>query len=393
VLVSLMDTRRNVEMLTTDAAARTSLRVPYAQNSLVFRFFSGSYAWRRTPTYEFRLNPVEPWATLDTGSLLRFPGLHEGRYRLQVRIAGDPGPPGPPFMFPFEVLPPWHRTWPAYLLYAALVVLAGLGAMRWSSYLARRRNRALEQIVHERTAELESAMAKLNDETRVSATLAERDRLAGEIHDSVQQGLSGAILQLDTTLKLPVVTGDVRARLNVVRNMVSYARQEVQHAVWDMDSPLLEDNDLGAALRKLATFVNSDRLVPSVVVSGPPLPLPRATTHHLLRMAQEATMNAMRHARAHVIEIRLEYRPDAVGLAITDDGIGFHPEDVLTQAGHFGLRGIRTRARKLHGVVNIISSPGQGTAIRVLVPLTPETPLPSDAEASRLHEDPNPACR
>ncbi len=381
VLVSINDTRQNLELLANRTPRSAPLRLPFGQNSLTFQFFSGSYAWRRAPIYEYRLNPRDPWATIDTGSSLRFPSLHEGTYHLQVRTAGAQSAPGTPLNFDFEILPPWPRTWPAYVAYSSLGLLLIVGVTRWSSHLARRRNRVLEQIVHERTSELESTMKRLNEETRVSATLAERDRLAGEIHDSVQQGLSGAILQLDTTLRLPAANGDLRARLNVVRNMISYARQEVQHAVWDMHSPLLESNDLGDAVGKLATFTALSDLVPIVTISGsPPQQLPRATTHHLLRIAQEAATNAVRHAGAHQIRIGLTYENDAVVLTVSDDGSGFCSDDVLNKLGHFGLRGIRGRVNKLQGELEIESAPGMGTSISVRVPLTPQKPIPRRAE-------------
>lgn len=372
VLVSLIDTRRNIELLAAPSQPSAPVVLPFSQNSLTFQFFSGSYSWRRAPIYEFRLSAGDPWAKLDTGSLLRFPSLYEGKYRLQVRIAGQRDGLAEPTAFAFEIRPPWYRTLPAYFVYASIVLLAVVGLTRWSSYLAHRRNRALEQVVRDRTGELESTMKRLNEETRISATLAERDRLAGEIHDSVQQGLSGAILQLDTTLKLSAITAGLRDRLNVVRNMVSYARQEVQHAVWDMHSPLLESNDLGEALGKLATFTASSDLVPTVSISGSPTRLlPRATTHHLLRIAQEATTNAVRHAGAHRIAIGLIFQDDSVVLTISDDGIGFSSDDVLNKLGHFGLRGIRGRVNKLQGELNIESSLGTGTSISVHVPLTP----------------------
>jgi signal transduction histidine kinase len=386
VLVSLMDARRNTELLTAPPGSAPVLRLPYHRNSLTFRFFSGGYAWRRTPQYEFRLNPGEEWSQLDSGSLLRFPDLREGGYTLQVRLAGQAGAAGEPLTLPFEILPPWHRTAPAYLLYGVGALFVAWGVLRWSGHVTRRRERALQQLVRERTGQLEATMSKLNEETRASATLAERNRLAGEIHDSVQQGLSGAILQLDTTLTLPALTGQLRNRLNVIRNMVSYARQEVQHAVWDMESPLLEGNDLGEALRKLATFITSGAVTPRVEVTGDPVALPRAVTHHLLRIAQEATTNALRHAAPREIVIRLAYEADGVRLEIADDGAGFQPDTVLTQAGHFGLRGIRTRAKKLRGTLTITSAPGEGTALRVLVP----TATPShDHDAKARHSRPN----
>lgn len=370
VLVSLTDTRRNVELL-AKRLQHEPLRLSYGQNSLAFRLFSGSYAWRRAPTYEFRLNAGERWTPLETGSLLPFPNLRDGKYNLQVRVADDDAFPREAMTFAFEILAPWHRTWPAYAGYAATLLLGVVGVTRWSGHLARRRNRALEELVHARTSELKSTMRRLNEETRATATLAERDRLAGEIHDSVQQGLSGAILQLDTTLKQPNVPPDLRNRLAIVRNMVSYSRQEVQHTVWDMASPLLEGNDLGDALRKLTTFTTSSTLVPSVTVSGAPVDLPRRTTHHLLRIAQEATSNAVRHATAGRVEILLDYTPDAVALTIKDDGIGFQLEEALKREGHFGLTGMRSRAQTIGGELSVRSEAGSGTSIRIVVPLQP----------------------
>jgi signal transduction histidine kinase len=372
-LVAMMDTRRNAEVAVTPGALRPDARLSYAQNSLAFRFFAGSYTWFRAPFYEYRLRPDAPWSVLETGSLLQFSDLHEGHYSLEVRIGGARSPGAPTLLVPFTLSPPWHRTLPAYLLFFLAAAGAIFGTVRWSTHLARRRNRLLEAVVSERTATLEATMNKLNEETRVSATLAERDRLAGEIHDSVQQGLTGAILQLESTMKLPTLGADLQQRLSVVRNMVSYARQEVQHAVWDVESPLIEENDLGAALEKLTGFVATSDVTPTVSVAGVPRTLPRQMTHHLLRIAQEATTNALRHANPSRVEIQLTYTPDSIRLQITDDGQGFDPQAVLQKVGHFGLRGIRTRTRKLNAELSLESQPSHGTTIRVRVPLPPVT--------------------
>ncbi|HEY0944699.1 MAG TPA: ATP-binding protein [Opitutaceae bacterium] len=377
MLVSVVDGRTNVELRERPATSAAPLQLPFAQNSLSFRFFSGGYSWRRAPVYEFRLNGGDRWATLGSGSLLSFPGLREGRYRLEVRIAeSSQRSTGSPVAFAFEILPPWHRTWPAYASYGLGLVLALAGVIRWTGHRTRRRNLALERLVEERTNQLKSAMEKLNEETRNLATLAERQRLAGEIHDSLQQGLSGLMLQLDATLKLPTLPGDVRSRLNVARNMVSFTRHEVQNAVWDMESPLLDDGELGGALRKLTTLISPGAVAMDIAVSGAPAALPPTIKHHLLRIAQEAITNAVRHASATRVSVRLDYRPDAVSLAIADDGAGFSPDEVMSKSiGHFGLRGLRSRASKIGGELRIESSPGQGTQVRVVVP----TSLFSDA--------------
>ena len=304
------------------------------------------------------------------GSQVSFRGLREGKYTLQARLSEKYNPSAPIAAFAFEIAAPWYRTTPAILGFGLLIAIALLGVMRWASYVERKRNRVLEQVVHERTHQLQETMEKLAEETRNAATLAERDRLANEIHDSVQQGLTGAILQLDTTLKSPAVSGDLRPRLNVVRNMVSYARQEVQHAVWDMESPLLEGSELASALQNLTTFVDSGGTKIEVSVSGTPIPLGRTINHNLLRIAQEATTNAIRHAKSQLVTMQLAFGTDAVSLSISDDGVGFVPDAVLQdKVGHLGLRGIRNRVRKLSGKLIVESAPNRGTSIRIIVPI------------------------
>jgi signal transduction histidine kinase len=374
---------RGEELLTSGVPTTGPVRLPFAQNNPSFRFFAGSDTGRRAPRYEYRLTEREPWTPL-AGSQLSFRGVGEGEYLLQVRAQDRYNPASAITRFPFEVLPPWYRTWPAYVLFGSAGAMLLLGITRWASYLERRRSRMLEQVVHERTRQLEETMARLSEETRNAATLAERDRLANEIHDSVQQGLTGAILQLDTTLKSPAIVDDVRSRLNVVRNMVSYARQEVQHAVWDMESPLLEGTGLAEALRNLTTFINANGVDIDVAVTGESVPLARAINHNLLRIAQEATTNAFRHAEAKRISIRLGYDAATVSLVIADDGIGFDASDVLRpRAGHLGLRGIRTRVKKLGGTLAIDSAPGRGTSINIVVPLNPGSDSTQDLSDER----------
>jgi signal transduction histidine kinase len=381
ILVSVTDGRTNAELIGDPRASAGPLRLPYSTNNLTFRFFSGSYARRHSPVYEFMLSGGQTqWTSIGSGSLLNFRGLHDGTYYLSVRIANPRGSTSPPTNFRFDILPPWYMTWFAYSLYILAAALAVLGLMRWSARLARRRNLALESIVRERTDQLKVTMQKLNDETRNSATLAERDRLAGEIHDSLQQGLSGLMLQLDATLKLPAITGDVRSRLNVARNMVSFTRHEVQHAIWDMESPLLEGTELDDALGKIAALIDPGVAKIEISVSGPSIPLPSATQHHLLRIAQEAITNAVRHAGPTTISVNLEYRTGAVLLAVCDNGAGFEPNDVLEKSiGHFGLRGLRGRASKIGGELRIESAPGRGTLIEIIVPLAEHIKDPSDA--------------
>ena len=345
---------------------------PYARSRLSFRLFSGGYGWRSVPAYDYRLSEKEDWARVDSNSLLTFGNLSPGRYALQVRPADESHAADFWTVVDFRILVPWYRAGFAYALYAgAFAGVLGLG-MKFSSHIVRARNRELERLVEERTSQLRSTMDRLNEETRHSATLAERNRLAGEIHDSLQQGIIGAIIQLDATLESSSVSSEVQSRLKIVRNMVSYVRQEVQHLVWDLDTTL-HDSELGDVLRSMVTLMNSETSIVELRESGAPAKLPYRVRHNLLRIAQESTTNALRHSGASKISIELSYTDGGVSLCIGDNGVGFDPDRALVAGiGHFGLRGIRSRANRLKGRLSVDSAPGEGTRIRVSVPVGKE---------------------
>lgn len=231
--------------------------------------------------------------------------------------------------------------------------------------------RTLRRRVEERTRELKATMARLQQETETSATLVERDRLAGEIHDSLEQGLNGIMMQLDgVDSKLSEDSNDARHYLEMARNMVRFSRAEVRHSLWNLESELLAKGNLGAALTEIARQMSSsNRFQVGIQVSGTAVQLPPATEHHLLRICQEALNNALKHAEAKTIQITLNYSEKFVQLRVADDGRGFAPDQVLTGTGmHLGLRNLRSRARKIKGRLDVISQPAKGTTIEVIVP-------------------------
>lgn len=255
--------------------------------------------------------------------------------------------------------PPWWN-WKYTAATVGLVVVVLAGAVIWIRTLRRR--------VEERTHELRDTMGKLQRETQISATLAERDRLAGEIHDSIEQGLSAIMMQMDAATHSVGQPEEVKRFLIMARNMANFSRTEVQHAVWDMQSPLLENADLPTALRRVAQDISAgDSPRVTVEISGIAQPLASAVEHHLLRIAQEAMTNAVKHGSPQNIWLTLQYQPDHVTLTVRDDGAGFIPATVSADGGHFGLHGMRTRAQKLAGQLTINSKPGAGTSIEVVV--------------------------
>ena len=258
--------------------------------------------------------------------------------------------------------PPWW-TWKhtAAIVGSLLVIL--IGSLVWI--------RQLHQVVAERTKDLKETMAKLEEKTQISATLAERDRLASEIHDGLEQGLSGIMMQLDgvdSTLKES--PDDARQYLELARNMVRFSRAEVRNSLWDLQSPALANVGLGMALAEIVKQMNTgNHLTVTTEILGSVRPLSQKVEHHLLRICQEALTNAIKHAEARLIQVKLVYATDSVELSVADDGRGFATETVLAgMAGHLGLRNLRSRARKMGGHLDVTSTPG-ATLIKVTVPL------------------------
>jgi signal transduction histidine kinase len=133
----------------------------------------------------------------------------------------------------------------------------------------------------------------------------------------------------------------------------------------------MSSTDLPAALDELVQplIAATGAAQISLKLEGTPRRLAGIMEHHLLRMGQEAIANAVRHAQASRIEVRVRYDEREVVLEVKDDGRGFDPSEALaTAAGHFGLLGLRERANKLQGRLRIESKSGAGTLISVTVP-------------------------
>lgn len=385
-LVSIRDGKSGVELFSAARPERSLAALPYARNHLEFQYFSGGYNFPRDPSYEFTMvSGAVNWSVQSAEPVLRLPQLEEGRYQLTARALQGNRPIGRPVVTTFTIRPPWYRSPLAYLSYWSAGGLAGVSIAAWALGRAKRKREVLEQLVRERTEELRATMEKLTEEARTSATLAERNRLAGEIHDSLQQGLSGLALHLETTLRKDGLEPDIRSRLAVASRMVSFTRQEVQQAVWDLESPLLQFDTLAQALKKLADLIGNETTGVTVETHGTEATLSSTVQHHLLRIAQEAITNAVRHSGADHVHVRLEFDAAEVRLAVEDNGRGFAPDEVLTGGiGHFGLRGMRARTSKINGDLRIVSAPGQGSRVSIAVPL----PVRPEPAASPCHDQP-----
>jgi signal transduction histidine kinase len=207
---------------------------------------------------------------------------------------------------------------------------------------------------------------------RFDAVLAERNRIAREIHDNLAQEILGVSVQLEIVARMMNVSADsARTHLDRARQLVRGSIAEARRYVWDLRSQTLDDRDLPTALAEMARRLTADSGVQTQFqLGGTFRPLPRQVENNLLRIAQEAVNNAVRHARARTIYVNLFFDAAGVRLSVRDDGRGFDPgREDGARAGHFGILGMRERAEEMGGTLSVESRPGGGSEVAVGVPV------------------------
>lgn len=203
-----------------------------------------------------------------------------------------------------------------------------------------------------------------------SAILEERNRIARELHDTLEQDLAGIIMQLDLAADcFEHATPVSRRALETARNMSRHGMLEARRSVRDLRCHLLENGDLAYALGQVVELLAlRDHTKIDVKVGGKPTRLASPLELNLLRIAQEAMTNAVKHARAMNITVELTYDPKKVRLCVTDDGKGFARGEP-TLGEHFGLVDMRERAQMLGSHLQIASEVGVGTRVELDVAL------------------------
>ncbi|WP_327294402.1 MULTISPECIES: sensor histidine kinase [unclassified Streptomyces] len=231
--------------------------------------------------------------------------------------------------------------------------------------------------------ELISTRAELAAAERTAGTLAERERLAREIHDTLAQGLSSIQLLLRAAGRTLPADAPAAAHIEQARQAAQDNLAEARRFVRALSPPALEHGSLAAALDRLCTGGPGPRVRFST--SGTPVALPTPYEVALLRIAQSALANTVQHAGASRAEITLSFMETAVALDVVDDGSGFDPVLAGTPSGDggFGLPAMRSRVESLGGTFAVESTPGQGTAVAVTLPLpeSEEIPVPEGAPA------------
>ncbi len=262
--------------------------------------------------------------------------------------------------------PPWlNGRRLTQLLGAAAIFLIGGLVILW---LHSRRQMA-EREVERRMAEAEFA-----------AILGERNRMARDIHDTLAQGLNAVSMQLELAKNnAPQGSNAVLPHVSTAHTIVRSCIAEARESIWNMRSHALEKADLAGALESVLRQMSEGLPISAKVeVIGPRRRLAPQLENDLLRIGQEGISNALKHAAASQLTLRLEYDPGCVRLRIIDDGRGFDVTAAHRTSSRFGLEGIRERVENMTGTLRVGRvAGGQGTELLVEVAAALEKPAPA----------------
>jgi signal transduction histidine kinase/ligand-binding sensor domain-containing protein len=278
-----------------------------------------------------------------------YTNLSPGRYRFEVSASNaESAWAATPAAIDITVLPasyqnPWFQAGTAILAATALFVL----------YLLR-----IQQLAHR---------LRFGEEQR----LAERTRIARDLHDTLLQTIVGVSLQLDAfAFRLPSGLEEQRTEIDEVRRQIDATLGEARHSVWALRIPP-SGLELISTLEMVSkTIVTKSDIRLEFEVSGKPLPLPPTVAENLLGIARAAVTNAVLHSKGTLIRIAIAFQPKAVRLSIADNGQGMSAETLAGGCpGHFGLSGMRERASNIHAQIAILSKPRAGTSVEVIAPI------------------------
>jgi signal transduction histidine kinase len=334
---NMLSAENDAELVRVDAELLGIVNAP-TERVLVLRSRTGNAA------FEAALDPSRDREDLNrirSGSLVNVTGVYSYQagpppaFRLFLRSAAD---------VVVVATEPWWTLRHTLVMGVMLALAGAIGAVSLKTFASRQQR-------------------------EYQAVLSERNRVARELHDTLEQGLAGIRLQLEAVAGSLETSPDMaKQSLDVARQMLRYSLEETRRSVMDLRSQALESRDLAGALSSMARQMTLGTSTQAEVrVDGPRRRLDAADEHHLLRIGLEALTNALKHGSPAHIDIELRFRPTATELVIQDDGRGL-PDTVEVSGSHFGLQGVRERVNKLGGSLEIHGRPGEGTRLVVSVP-------------------------
>jgi signal transduction histidine kinase len=347
----------HIEAITADnntAILAASVRIPPSPRRITFEYTGLSLAVPGRVRFRYLLEGFDSsWSQPVAAREAVYTNLGAGSYRFRLVASNSEGLwNGPEAAIGFEVEPTLSQTW---WFRSALVLCAGLLAL--AAYLIRMRQ--LTRLLNARFEE----------------RLAERGRVARELHDTLLQSFQGLLLRFQTAYALfDTRPADAKDVLGNSIDQTARAITEGREAVQGLRASPVESNDLAQAIttlgEQLAAGASAVSVGMSVEVEGTPWNLHPIVRDEIYRIASEALRNAFRHAQAKRIEVEFRYDERQLRLRVRDDGKGVD-ETFLTaegRAGHFGLHGMRERAKLMGGKFTVWTAAESGTEIELIIP-------------------------
>ncbi len=337
-----------IENVTVDdqpAPWAESISVGPSHTRLSIHYAGLSFVAPARVRYRYRLDGFDPnWIDAGGRRVAYYTNIPPGRYTFRVLAANNDGvwnETGATLQV--RLLPHTWQTWWFRTLLGLVVLLLGYEVYR---------------------------MRVRNVELRFNAVLAERTRIAREIHDTLAQDIVGISVQLELVSRLLGSSVDAaRTQLDAARSLVKSSLTEARSSIWNLRSAAAGADDLPARVNRAVTQAAANSTAKlRFQVRGTYRAAPPAVEDQLLRVSQEAVNNAVHHAVASAIDVTLGYDTRAVELSIDDDGRGFTYDPAsFVQGGHFGLKGMQERAAEINGVFRIDTQPAKGTRISLRV--------------------------
>jgi ligand-binding sensor domain-containing protein len=320
------------------------------QNIFSLEFSALSYMNPVANRYRYKLDGLDQnWHEVDVGQReVSFTTLPPQKYTFHVQGSIRGGPWGEPgAVLPITVLPPWWNTWWFRNLYITAILL-----VLWGAYRLRLGQIALQYNI------------------RMEERLRERNRIARELHDTLLQGFQGLMLRFHVVMEtLPEGTPG-RRMMEQAMERADQALLQGRQSVHDLREDVTSGGDLSGAVKHCGEVLTQDHRIPfRLTVIGTPRPFGQTLCKETYDIAREAMTNAFRHSRATRIEAEIAYESTGVRLRIRDDGRGIDQMIVDSgRPGHWGLRGMRERAKAIGGELNIRSHPDAGTEVELVIP-------------------------
>jgi len=248
--------------------------------------------------------------------------------------------------------------------------VAGVIGLRFSQKRAFRTEETELAQALSNQAMLAMQLTRLSAQSRQSAVMAERNRLARDIHDTLAQGFTGVIVQLEAAADATSkgLTRESEEHLDRARDLARESLREARRSVLALRPQALEEKDLCAALEALIKKMTDGTPVQAEFISqGEQRKLPPDWEENLLRIGQEVLTNVLRHSQASHFGAQLEFDECEIRLELRDNGRGFDPAG---KYDGFGLIGMKERVEGMGGRLDIQSASSTGTTIKIVLPLT-----------------------